>query len=57
MLNMRKVELELISDADVYLFFGKVMRVKISYISRRQSKTSNKYLKSYEPKKIQNIYT
>ena len=32
MLNMRKVELELISDADMYSFFEKSMRGGVSYI-------------------------
>ena len=50
MLNMTKVELKLISDADMYSFFEKGMRGVISYISKRYSKANNKYLKSYDPK-------
>ena len=53
-LNMTKVELELISNADMYLFFNGV-----SYISKRYSKANNKYLKSYDQKtcnKAVNIY-
>ena len=50
MLNLIKVELELISDADMYLFFEKDMRGGVSYISKRCSKTNSKYLKSYDPK-------
>ena len=50
MFNMRKVELELISDANMYLFFEKGMRGGVSYISERHSKANNKYLKSYDPK-------
>ena len=46
MFNMTKVELETISDADMYLFFENDMRGGVSYISKRYSKTSNKYLKS-----------
>ena len=56
MLNMIKVELELISDADKYLLFEKCTRGHVSYISKRRSQTNNKDLKSYdqkqEPKRI-----
>ena len=45
MLNMTKVEFELISDADMYLYFEKDMRYSVSYISKRYNRTSNKYLK------------
>ena len=37
---MTKVELELISDADMYLFFEKGMRGGVSYISERYSKAN-----------------
>ena len=47
MRNMTKVEHELISDADIYLFFEKCMRDRFSYISKRYSKANNKYLKYY----------
>ena len=50
MLNMTKVDLELISDADLYLFSEKGIRGEVSYISKRYSKAKNKYLKSYDPK-------
>ena len=50
MLNMRKVQLELISDADIYFFFEKGVRGGVSYISKRYSKGNNKYLKSYDLK-------
>ena len=43
MLNMAKAELELISDADMCLFFEKDMRGEDSYISKRYRKVSNKY--------------
>ena len=49
-LNMTKVELELISDLDMYIFFEKGMRGGVSYISNRYSKANNKYLKSCDPK-------
>ena len=51
-LNMTKVKLEIISDADMYLFFQRGVRGRVSYISKRYSKANNKYLKSYEPKLI-----
>ena len=47
---MTKVELELISDPDMYIFFEKGMRGEVSYISNRFSKANNRYLKSYHPK-------
>ena len=45
MLNMTKVDLELISDADMCIFFEKGMRAGVSYISKRYIKVNNKYLK------------
>ena len=36
--NMRKIEFELISDANIYLFLEKGMRSGVSYISKRYSK-------------------
>ena len=50
MLNMTKVELELITDPDMYLFFEKGVRGGISYISNRYNKVNNRYLKSYDSK-------
>ena len=49
MLNT-KVELNHISDADMYLFFEKDVRGAVSYISKIYSKLNNKYLKVYESK-------
>ena len=46
MINMTKVELELISELDMYIFFEKCMRGGFSHISNRYSKANNKYLKS-----------
>ena len=37
-------ELEHILDAGIYLFFEKVMRSGVSYISNRYSIADNKYL-------------
>ena len=65
MLNLTKVELELITDPGIYIFFEKDMRGCVSYISNRSSKANKKYLKSYDPKqeskhiiylKINNLY-
>ena len=47
-LNKTKIELEFISDADMYLFFEKEERGGVSNISKIISK--NKYIKSYDPK-------
>ena len=49
MLNMKKVQLELISDADMYLFFEKGMKDSVSYIFKIYSKADNTYSKSYDP--------
>ena len=38
MLNMTKLELDLISESEMYLFFEKSMRGGVSYISKRYSK-------------------
>ena len=45
MLKMTKIELELIPDLDMYIFFEKGARGRISYISNRYSKANNKCLK------------
>ena len=49
MVKMRKIELEIITDSDMYIFFEKGTRGRISYISNKYRK-KNKYLKSYDPK-------
>ena len=48
--KMTKIELALIPDPGMYIFFEKSTGGGILYISNRYSKTSNKYLKSYDPK-------
>ena len=50
MLKMKKIDPELITDPDMYVFFEKDTRDGISYISNRFSKAKNKYLKTYNPK-------
>ena len=52
MLNMTKVQLELIPDTCMYIFFEKGTRGGVSYICNRYSKANNKYLKFYDPKYI-----
>ena len=47
---MTKVELELIPDPDMYIFFEKGTKGGVSYISNRYSEANNKYFKYYEPK-------
>ena len=43
MLNMSKIELEFISDADMYFFFVRGMKDGVSYVSKRYGKANNKY--------------
>ena len=54
MLNMTKVELKLIPDPDMHIFFAKGTRGGASYISNSYSKVNNKYLKSYHLKEESN---
>ena len=51
MLKMTEIELELISDIDMYLFIEKEMRGGISYIDKIFSKANNNYMQSYDNKK------
>ena len=52
MLNMEKNYFELILEAEKYLMFEKSMGEGVSYIYKRSSNASNKYLKSYDPKQV-----
>ena len=54
-LSMTKVELDLISIADMYLFFEKGIRGDVSYVSKIYTKRNIKYLTSYDPKNQQNV--
>ena len=47
---MAKINLELITDPDMYIFFKKDTRGGIYLISNRYSKASNQYLKAYDLK-------
>ena len=47
---MTKIELELIPDPEMYIFFGKSSRSGILCISNRYSKANNKNLKFYGPR-------
>ena len=49
MLNMKKIEPELIPDPDMYIFFEKGKGGGISCISSRYCKANNKYFRSYDP--------
>ena len=53
--KMTGIELELISDIDMYLFIEKGMRGGISYIAKRHSKANNKYMECYDSSK-ESIY-
>ena len=50
MLNMTKVDFELISDPDMYIFVENGTRGGVSYSFNEYCKANNKYLKSYDPK-------
>ena len=50
MLKMKKFNVKLIPDLDVFIFFEKGKKGRISYIFKRHSKANNKHLKSYDPK-------
>ena len=47
LLYMAKIDLELVPDSEMSIFFGKSIR---DGISNRSSKPNNKYLKSDDPK-------
>ena len=52
MLSMNKVELDPILNVDLHLYFEKLMRGRVSYISKRYSQADRKCLKSNVPKNL-----
>ena len=55
MLKMTGMKLEKMVDIDIYLFIEKGLRGGISYIAKGYSKSNNKYMKNYDPKKNRNF--
>ena len=52
---MKKIELELIPNPGMYIFFEKGIRGGITYISDRYRKGNNRHLKSHDRKNESNI--
>ena len=51
MLKVTNVEIELLTDPDMYLFFEESKRGGVSSAMKRHIKANNKYLKDYDPEK------
>ena len=56
-LKMTGIELELISDVDMYLMIERGLRGGMSVISHRTAEANNKYMKSYDPDKPSKFIT
>ena len=57
MLKMTDLELEKISDIDMYSFIEKGLRRGISCIAKRYAKANNKYMKVYDSKELSKFIT
>ena len=51
MMKVTDVEIELITDPDMYLFFEESKRGGVSSAMKRYSEANNKYMKNYDPEK------
>ena len=51
MLKVTGVEIELLTDPDMYLFFEESKRGAVSSAMKRYSKANNKYMNDYDPEK------
>ena len=56
MLKMTNIELELMTDIDIFQFIKKSMHGGVSYIANRYGKANNKYMKEYN-EKVSSKYT